>query len=95
MLVTLEVELEPEPAAQIADGSVGPSPAELDVARDVDAEVRRDYPLRIGRRSRPGDGQHNEKKATPNSHQWFSYGHGSASCSIAHGGKNAASKSLN
>jgi hypothetical protein len=67
MVVTLDIKLEPQPAAKYPAGPPG-LPAEFGVAPEIDAQVWRDYPLRLCGRGRGDNGQHGENNAASNAH---------------------------
>ena len=67
MVVTFDIKLEPQAFAGKGDGYAGASPAEFGIAREVDAQVRSDLPLRLRGRDRPCGRREREKNATLNS----------------------------
>ena len=72
VVVTFDIELEPQAIAEKGNGYAGASPAEFGIAREVDAQVRSDHPLRLRGRDRPCDRREREKNAALNSQDRFS-----------------------
>jgi hypothetical protein len=68
MVVTLNIKLEPQPTAEISDGSTWATSAEFGVAPEIDAQVWRRYPLPPCRHGRADKGQHAENNAASNAH---------------------------
>jgi hypothetical protein len=60
MPMTLDIELEPHPIADVAGENAGAPPSCFEIAGDIDANVGGHNPLRLRRRRNPRDGQHRE-----------------------------------
>ena len=67
VVVAFDINLESEPIAEKADGDARPPSTEFNVACEVDAEVRRDRPLRL-RGRRGADSSSNVTRTVSNRH---------------------------
>ena len=67
MVIPFDIKLEPQAFADKGNGYAGASPAEFGIAREVDAQVRSDLPLRLRGRDRPCGRREREKNAALNS----------------------------
>ena len=63
MVIPFDIKLEPQAFADKGNGYAGASPAEFGIAREVDAQVRSDLPLRLRGRDRPCGRREHEKNA--------------------------------